>query len=79
MRIPKDINGSELIDALTKLGYSKRKQVGSHIKLTSMHKGEHHITIPNHSPIKIGTLNNMLKDIAGHYEISKENLIRKIF
>jgi len=79
MRIPRDINGSELINALTKLGYSKTKQVGSHIKLTTTQKGEHHITIPNHSPVKIGTLNNILKDIAEHYSISKEELIEKIF
>lgn len=79
MRIPRDINGNELINALTKLGYSKTKQVGSHIKLTTMQKGEHHITIPNHSPVKIGTLNNILKDIAEHYGISKEQLIEKIF
>lgn len=79
MRIPRDIDGSELINALSKMGYAKTKQVGSHIKLTTMQNGEHHATIPNHSPIKIGTLNNILKDIAEHFGISKEELIERIF
>jgi len=79
MRIPRDITGSQLINALAKLGYSKTKQVGSHVKLTTIQRGLHHVTIPDHSPIKIGTLNSILKDIAEHYGISKEELIEKIF
>ena len=79
MRIPRDISGYELTNALVKLGYSKEKQVGSHIKLTTMQNGEHHVTIPNHSPIKIGTLNNIFKDVSEHFEISKENLVEKLF
>jgi predicted RNA binding protein YcfA (HicA-like mRNA interferase family) len=79
MRIPRDIDGSDLINALAKMGYAKTKQAGSHIKLTTKQNGEHHATIPNHSPIKMGTLNNILKDIAEHFGISKEDLIEKIF
>ena len=79
MRIPRDIDGSKLINALGILGYSIVKQVGSHIRLTTIQNGEHHVTIPDHSPIKIGTLNNILKDISEHFEISKEELIVKLF
>ena len=79
MKVPRDINGIELITTLTKLGYYKTNQVGSHIKLTTTQEGEHHITIPNHSPIKIGTLNNILKDIANHFGISREDLVKRIF
>lgn len=41
--------------------------------------GEHAETIPNHDPIKIGTLNKILSNIAAHFEISKEELINKLF
>ncbi|NYE57789.1 putative RNA binding protein YcfA (HicA-like mRNA interferase family) [Carboxydothermus ferrireducens DSM 11255] len=34
------------------------RQTGSHIRLTTTLKGEHHVTIPLHDPLKIGTLNN---------------------
>jgi hypothetical protein len=38
-----------------------------------------HITIPNHNPIRIGTLSDILKEIATHLDMSKEELIKKIF
>ena len=79
MKIPRGINGHELVNALANLGYFKTKQVGSHIRLTTMQNGEHHVTIPNHSPIKIGTLNNIIKDIAEHFGISKEELVERLF
>jgi len=40
---------------------------------------EHLITIPAHSPIKVGTLNNILKDIAAYLKMTKENLIENLF
>ncbi|MEM1309808.1 MAG: type II toxin-antitoxin system HicA family toxin, partial [Cyanobacteria bacterium P01_H01_bin.153] len=52
---------------------------GSHIRLTTQEKGEHHVTIPNHSPLKIGTLNAILKHIANHFQISRDDLIKRIF
>ncbi|MFN9170177.1 MAG: type II toxin-antitoxin system HicA family toxin, partial [Dolichospermum sp.] len=56
MKLPRDLSGSGLSKALSKLGYVIDHQTGSHIRLTTQENGEHHITIPNHSPMKIGTL-----------------------
>jgi len=53
--------------------------VGSHIRLTTEEKGVHHLTIPAHDPIRIGTISNILKDIAVHFEITKEELINQLF
>jgi predicted RNA binding protein YcfA (HicA-like mRNA interferase family) len=61
------------------LGYRIERQTGSHIRLTTTKNGEHHITIPNHSPIKVGTLNAILKDIANHFETTREDLIDQLF
>jgi len=33
-------------------GYFSACQVDSHIRLTTLQNGEHHITIPNHDPLK---------------------------
>lgn len=79
MRIPKNLSGKELIKALEILGYSVSRQVGSHISLTTNQNGVHHITIPNHKPLKVGTLSSILNSIANHFDISKENLIAKLF
>jgi len=40
---------------------------------------EHRITIPDHQPTKIGTLNNILNDIAEYLKISKQELINELF
>ena len=80
MKIPKDISGSKLINALKKFGYSITRQKGSHIRLTfSTQQKTHHITIPNHNPVKIGTLNNILNDISNFHKIEKTELIKKLF
>lgn len=78
-KIPRNLTGKDLIKALKTLGYEQSRQVGSHIRLTTNKKGSHHITVPSHDPIKIGTLSNILKDIALHFKISKEELINLIF
>ena len=79
MKIPRDISGSELIKALKVYGYSVSRQTGSHIRLSTDLNGEHHITIPNHSPIKIGTLSSILNDIATHLKLSRDEIIKELF
>jgi hypothetical protein len=40
--------------------------------------GERQITIPNYSPIKVGTLNAILKNIANHFEKTCKDLIDQL-
>jgi predicted RNA binding protein YcfA (HicA-like mRNA interferase family) len=79
MKIPRDVSATELIKRLPVFGYIVSRQTGSHIRITTLQKGQHHLTIPNHDPIKIGTLSSILSDIAQHFSITKEELIRKIW
>jgi len=74
MSLPKDLSGKQLIKLLAKLGYEETRQVGSHIRLTTFQNGTHHVTIPNHKPIKLGTLSGILKDISQHFGKSKEEI-----
>ena len=62
MKLPRDISGGELAKLLKKFGYTAVRQSGSHIRLTTFQKGEHHLTIPQHDPLKIGTLSAILSD-----------------
>ena len=48
------------------------------MRLTTSLKGEHHITIPNHRPLKIGTLNAILSDVAEHLKISRGEILEKL-
>jgi len=79
MRIPRDLSANDLIKLLKKYGYHPSRQLGSHIRLTTQLKGEHHITIPNHSPIKIGTLSAILSEVATHVEKTKEEVMQELF
>lgn len=79
MKVPRDVNSQDLVKRLSKLGYVQTRQQGSHIRLTTNLNGQHHITIPKHDSLKIGTLNSILKDISIHFNLSKEEIIDKIF
>ena len=80
MKLPRDIDGDELARVLDKYGYKITRQTGSHIRLTSDLKGsEHHITIPGHRPLKIGTLSSILNEVAAYLEMDKKTLIEKLF
>jgi predicted RNA binding protein YcfA (HicA-like mRNA interferase family) len=79
MKIPRDINGLELVKYLKPYGYIITRQTGSHIRLTTQLNGEHHITVPNHKPLKIGTLSSIIADIANHFNSTKEDLLHELF
>ncbi len=78
MKIPRDLTAYDLIKLLKPLGYEIIRQKGSHIRIMTEQNGEHQETIPNHKPIKIGTLNSILGNIAEHFDITKEELIERI-
>lgn len=79
-KIPRDIGAEKLIKLLKNLGYEKTRQNGSHIRIQCEKNHQiHKVTIPNHNPIKIGTLNNILDSIAVYQRLSKEQLIQKLF
>ena len=56
MKLPRDVDAAELIRALAPLGYQPVRQSGSHIRL-QCNDPAHAITIPNHRPLRVGTLN----------------------
>ena len=79
MKIPRDVGAPELVRALRVLGYEPVRQEGSHIRLTTMMGGTHHLTIPNHRPLKTGTLiGGVLKPIAAHHKLTVAELLEKL-
>ena len=78
MKVPRDVDANDLIKFLEKNGYKIIRQTGSHIRLTKItDDAEHGITIPNHKPIKIGTLQNIAKDICEFNKIDIDDLYRQ--
>ena len=79
MRIPRDISGNELAKKLTSLGYEVTRQKGSHMRLTTLNRGEHHVTIPSHNPLRVGTLRAVLSSVAEHAGLSLNELVQQLF
>ncbi len=79
MKLPRDIGGQELAKLLGKYGYTVTRQTGSHIRLTTLENGEHHITVPAHPEMRIGTLNAILTDVAFHLDLDRNQLIQELF
>jgi predicted RNA binding protein YcfA (HicA-like mRNA interferase family) len=78
MKLPRDVSGDELAKALEALGYQITRQTGSHLRLTTEEGGQHHATVPRHSPLRVGTLANILDEVAAHFGISRNELRTKI-
>jgi len=80
MKLPRHVGGKDLIKLLAKFEYEVVRQTGSHVRLKSeVMERTHFITIPLHKPLKLGTLNNILSDVAEYLEMSKNELMEKLF
>jgi len=79
VKLPRDLSGADLAKALTRLGYRITRQTGSHVRLTTDLPAQHHVTIPAHDPLKVGTLSGILGDVAGHLKLDRDELLRRLF
>jgi predicted RNA binding protein YcfA (HicA-like mRNA interferase family) len=53
VKAPRDVNGVEVARALKRLGFISLRQTGSHLILR---KGGRTVVVPQHEPLKPGTL-----------------------
>ena len=80
MRLPRDISGQELASLLRRYGYEITRQTGNHLRLTSTKKGTaHHLTIPAHKQLRVGTLSAILAEIVSYLEIERDALAEELF
>jgi len=79
MKLPRDLSAADLEKSLSRaFGYQFVRQVGSHRRLTTQTGGEHHLTIPNHSPLRQGTLRAILGEVMVHHHLSFEQVLEKL-
>lgn len=80
MKLPRDLDGRKLAVLLRPYGFEITRQTGSHLRLTSTLKGkEHHVTIPAHKELSVGTLHSILRDIAAYLEEDLPVFINNLF
>ena len=79
MKFPRDLDGKKLATLLRPYGYQITRQTGSHLRLTSTATGvEHHLTIPQHDFLKVGTLESILNDLAAYLGLTREDLLAQL-
>lgn len=79
MKLPRDVSGADLAKRLKSLGYTITRQTGSHMRLTCLAPREHHITIPDHDSLRVGTLAAIVADVAAHHKQTRDQLIELLF
>lgn len=79
MKLPRDLYGRELAAALCRhWGYAKVNQEGSHIILQTETPRHHRLAIPDHKPLRIGTLNAILRDVAAAKQTTREAILASL-
>jgi predicted RNA binding protein YcfA (HicA-like mRNA interferase family) len=80
LKLPRDLSGEDLARALRCYGYEITRQTGSHMRLTSREMGkEHHVTIPAHKYLKVGTLGQILPEVATNLNLTREEVAGQLF
>jgi predicted RNA binding protein YcfA (HicA-like mRNA interferase family) len=76
MKLPRDISGRELVKALGRhWGYRQVHQVGSHIILQTDAPKHHRLSVPDHTPLRLGTLNGILRAVAQAKRVRREDIL----
>ena len=76
--MPRDLSGTELVVLLRRrYGYNFVRQRGSHMRLVSTYMGYPHlVAVPRHSPLRVGTLDGILGDVAEYLGIGQDELMQ---
>jgi predicted RNA binding protein YcfA (HicA-like mRNA interferase family) len=79
MKLPRDLSGEELVKHLCRSwAYRHVHQVGSHVILETDQPGHQRIAIPEHRPLRVGTLNAILSAVASHKGVTKEDVLKGV-
>ena len=76
MKVPRDLSGTQLIQVLCRdWGYRQVHQEGSHVILQTETPGHQRLSVPNHNPLRVGTLNAIVRAVATHKGVDRQTLL----
>ena len=79
MKLPRDLSGAQLIKILTKhYGYRRVNQEGSHVIKETDSPRRHRLAVPDHNPLRIGTLNAILRAVANAKAVDKDAILSRL-
>jgi predicted RNA binding protein YcfA (HicA-like mRNA interferase family) len=76
MKVPRDLNGAQLVKVLCRdWNYRVVHQEGSHIILQTDAPSHQRLSVPNHNPLRVGTLNSIIRAVSLHKRIERQQLL----
>jgi len=79
MKLPRDLSGLELVRVLCRQwGYRQIHQEGSHIILETEEPSHQRISVPAHRSLRAGTLNGIVRAVAGHKDVTRDEVLRSL-
>lgn len=79
MKIPRDVSGTNLANVLCRRWqYARVHQVGSHIILETSEPTHQRLAIPEHDPVRLGTLISILRAVAQHKGVTRDAIIASL-
>lgn len=81
MKLPRDLSGEEVVKLLNRhFGYQLRRNRGSHMTVTLARRtSEHRLTVPRHRDVRVGTLAQIVSDVAAFVSLPEEEVRRRLF
>ncbi len=79
MRIPANLSAEELSAALSSGGYAVTRQTDEHVRLTTLIRGEHHVTFPRQLPLDVETTKAVLASVAKHHHQTVAEMAERLF
>jgi predicted RNA binding protein YcfA (HicA-like mRNA interferase family) len=79
VKLPRDLNGRELVRVLcSRWGYRQVNQEGRHIILQTDTPRSHRLSVPDHKPLRTGTLNAILRAVAAAKGVAREDILARL-
>jgi len=76
MKLPRDLSGEQLVKVLCRTwDYRQVHQEGSHVILQTETPGHQRLAVPNHNPVRLGTLNAIVRAIAAHKGVERQAVL----
>lgn len=79
MKLPRDLAGQDLVQALCRdWDYRRVHQIGSHVILETDDPSHQRLVVPDHRALRVGTLNGILRAVAAHKGVDRRELLRSV-
>jgi predicted RNA binding protein YcfA (HicA-like mRNA interferase family) len=79
MKVPRDLSGAQLVKVLCRdWSYRAVHQEGSHIILQTDTPTPQRLSVPNHNPLRVGTLNSIVRAVSAHKGVERQQLLEAL-